>query len=596
MKSYKVVKKYDILIINKNLNRGVDDLSSTIAIGEQDFSKIITYHSFYIDKTNFIKDWWENRDAVTLITRPRRFGKTLTMSMLEHFFSLKYAGRSDLFENLDIWQENEYKKLQGSYPVIFLSFANVKSSDFVTVRKLICQQIVNLYEDYRFLLDDGFLKDESAAYFKRITINMDDSDLSLSLCQLSRYLYKYYNKKVIILLDEYDTPMQEAYTNGYWDKIVHLTQGLFHAAFKTNPYLERGLMTGITRVSKESVFSDLNNLEVITTTSRKYASAFGFTETEVFQALEEYGLLDKKDDVKCWYDGFRFGEFDNIYNPWSVIKFLSEKELAPYWENTSSNKLIGRLIQKSSPHMKQCIEDLVQHKSLCVVIDEQIVFDQLDDNENAVWSLLLASGYLKVTSWKMNHRGKKECVLDIVNFEVSIIFEDLFTEWFSVCSSSYNDFIKAMFMHDLKKMNIFINNVAASTISYFDVGNRISAKSEPERFYHGLVLGLIVDLNDRYTITSNRESGFGRYDVLLEPKNQTDDGIILEFKVADPETEKSMTDTVRVAIKQIIEKRYATVLESKCSKDKIRIYGFAFRGKNVFIDGGYLKDYERLGF
>ena len=281
-------------------------MARTVAIGEQDFGKLIEKNCFYVDKTNFIKEWWESEDTVTLIARPRRFGKTLAMHMLRDFFSIRDAGRGRLFENLAVWQDERYQRLQGTYPVIFLSFAAVKEHRYDTARKKICQMIVNLYSDFYFLLQEGFLDEKEEAFFQRISADMDDADATEALSQLSRYLYKYYGRKTVILLDEYDAPMQEAYMNGYWDEMARFIRSLFHASFKSNPFLERAVLTGVTRVSKESVFSDLNNLKVITATSRKYETAFGFTEDEVFQALEEFGLQDTRDEVKKWYDGFPF--------------------------------------------------------------------------------------------------------------------------------------------------------------------------------------------------------------------------------------------------------------------------------------------------
>ena len=287
-----------------------------IAIGIQDFENIRTGNYFYVDKTHFIKEWWDTGDSVTLITRPRRFGKTLTMSMLETFFSVKYANRSDLFEGLDIWQE-EYRKLQGTYPVINISFASIKEKDYVSTRKSICKIIYNVYLKNTFLLEGGQLPIEMKTQYQSIfsaleSEQADDSIATTALHQLSKFLNIYYGKPVIILLDEYDTPMQEAYVQGYWQDLMYFIRSMFNATFKTNPYLARAIMTGITRVSKESVFSDLNNLNVVTTTSEEYENAFGFTEEEVFKALDEYGLSEKKQDVKKWYDGFVFGTTKDI--------------------------------------------------------------------------------------------------------------------------------------------------------------------------------------------------------------------------------------------------------------------------------------------
>ena len=364
-------------------------MERTVGIGIQSFDKIIENKYFYIDKTDFIREWWENGDDVTLITRPRRFGKTLNMSMTEQFFSIKYAGRSDLFAELSIWRNEAYRRLQGTYPVISLSFANIKETNYKNTRDKICQILTELFRDHNFLLKSEALSDEEKEEFKKISVDMDDVSATLALHCLSKYLYRYYGKKVIILLDEYDTPMQEAYVNGYWEELVSFTRGLFNAAFKTNPWLERGIMTGITRVSKESMFSDLNNLEVVTTTSKKYETAFGFTEQEVFTAMEEYGLSDKKEDVKSWYDGFTFGKTKDIYNPWSIINYLDKKELSIYWANTSSNHLIGKLIREGTPDIKMEMEELLQGKMYHTVLDEQIVFNQLDGDNRAIWQVVI---------------------------------------------------------------------------------------------------------------------------------------------------------------------------------------------------------------
>jgi hypothetical protein len=303
----------------------------TVAIGIQDFGDLIRKGYFYVDKTDFIREWWESGDSVTLITRPRRFGKTLNMSMVEQFFSVDYAGQGELFEGLSIWEHEEYRKIQGTYPVISLSFANVKEKAYDTTSYRIRQLLMKQYEKASFLLDSEALSDTEKIYFKRMLLDMNEKDAPMALYNLSDFLYRYYGKKVIILLDEYDTPMQEAYVDGYWDDLVAFTRSLFNSTFKTNPWLERAIMTGITRVSKESIFSDLNNLEVVTTTSDKYATAFGFTEQEVFAALDECGLGSEKMQVKQWYDGFIFGSHKDIYNPWSILNFLDKKTYRTYW-------------------------------------------------------------------------------------------------------------------------------------------------------------------------------------------------------------------------------------------------------------------------
>ena len=561
----------------------------TVGIGHQDFETIRQRNYFYIDKTHFIREWWKNGDSVTLITRPRRFGKTLSMNMIETFFSIQYKDREDLFEGLKIWEWEDFRKLQGTYPVIFISFADVKETSFSQARKKICSIIKDVYNRYAFLLDGDFLNENEKQDFHNISTDMEDYEVSGSIRALSNRLSRYYGKKVIILLDEYDTPMQEAYVNGYWRELVSFTRSLFNSTFKTNPYLERAIMTGITRVSKESIFSDLNNLEVVTTTSEKYGDCFGFTEEEVFAALDEYGLSDRKQEVKSWYDGFTFGDQADIYNPWSIVNFLDKRRFAPYWANSSSNSLVDKLVREGSKDLKTSFQCLLTGESITAELDEQIVYDQLDNDERAVWSLLLASGYLKVKNLKtyMTDFGdwKQEYQLELTNFEVRLMFRDMVRKWFSSAISVYNDFIKALLLGDIKAMNIYMNRVAMATFSYFDTGKNPSAE-EPERFYHGFVLGLMVDLSDRYILTSNRESGFGRYDVMLEPRNLEDDGIILEFKARDIDDETELRDTVKAALDQIERKRYETALVEKgIPPERIHKYGFAFSGKKVLIGG-----------
>ena len=563
-------------------------MARTIGIGIQDFGEIIKNKCFYVDKTAFVKEWWENMDSVTLITRPRRFGKTLAMSMTEQFFSVKYAGRGDLFEGLFIWQEEKYRALQGTYPVISLSFANIKETNYQNTRGKICQMLTELYASCEFLLEGNTMAEGDRAFFKSVTAGMNDVTATLAIHYLSKYLSAYYGKKVIILLDEYDTPMQEAYVHGYWEELVAFTRSMFNAAFKTNPWLERAIMTGITRVSKESIFSDLNNIEVVTTTSGKYETAFGFTEEEVFESLDEFGMGGEKQRVKWWYDGFIFGETRDIYNPWSILNLLDKGKFTTYWANTSSNSLVGKLLREGSRDVKESFERLMKGEHLWIPIDEQIVYNQLDNNEYAIWSLLVASGYLKILNYERYEEdefiGEPRYELTLTNHEVEIMFKNMVRSWFAKDVSSYNAFIKALLSDDTEAMNEYMNQIAGETFSYFDTGKRASGKAEPERFYHGFALGLMVDLADRYAITSNRESGFGRYDIMLEPKKENLDAILIEFKVFHPRRDNSLEDTVQAALLQIEEKKYAQTLIAKgISEERIRKYGFAFKGKEVLV-------------
>ncbi|MGN0295405.1 MAG: AAA family ATPase [Lachnospiraceae bacterium] len=569
----------------------------TVGIGHQDFGKIITDNIFYVDKTDFIKEWWENQDCVTLITRPRRFGKTLTMSMVEQFFSIKYADGGGIFQGLSIWQHEQLRRLQGTYPVISLSFANVKEQNYRETRRKIGQILVNIYDQYAFLLEADCLTEKEKAFFRSVSMDMGETEATMALNQLSLYLMKYYGKKVIILLDEYDTPMQEAYLQGYWEEAAFFMRSLLNASFKTNPCMERAILTGITRISRESIFSDLNNLEIVTTTSDKYASSFGFTEEEVFDALEEYGLYDTRESVKFWYNGFTFGKISNIYNPWSILNYLEKRRLGAYWANTSSNSLAGRLLQTGSGRLKADFESLLQGQILETEINEQIVFDQLGQDETAVWSLLLAAGYLKIKDYHagMTEYGEWKEVyrLELTDFEVKVMFRSMIRGWFRPAAAEYNDFIQAMLRDDLDGMNAYMNSVALAVFSSFDIGNHPSERAQPERFYHGFVLGLMIELSGRYRITSNRESGYGRYDVMLEPQKMEDDAIVLEFKVFDSRREKSLEETVQRALKQIDSGEYAASLEAAgIAADRIRSYGFAFRGKQVLIGGGRHADYR----
>ena len=567
-------------------------MARTVSIGNQDFEKMIQRNCFYVDKTSFIKEWWENEDEVTLITRPRRFGKTLNMSMLKCFFSNKYADRGELFEGLEIWEDEKYREIQGTYPVIFFSFAKIKQTTYKETIEKIKKIIFDLYQEYAFIGKWDGLTDKEKENFNNISYDMSDVIAQEAIVDLSNYLSRYYGKKVIILLDEYDTPMQEAYVNGYWEELVAFTRSMFNAVFKSNPYLERAIMTGITRVSKESIFSDLNNLVVVTTTSNQYETVFGFTEEEVFNALDEHGISDKKGEVKKWYDGFTFGDKKDIYNPWSIINLLKFKTFKTYWADSSSNGLINSLVQKGSSNIKMMVEKLINGSTINVVIDEQIVFSELDYSEDAVWSLMLASGYLKViSSEELNliRESDNEYELALTNREILFMFRKMILRWFSPAKHETNEFIRALISGDIESMNEYMNDVALNTFSSFDSGKKKSNRKAPENFYHGFVLGLMVDQTENYIITSNRESGYGRYDIMLEPIDKTNEkypGIVIEFKVINPRKENTLEETVAAALKQIEEKNYdAELVKRGVKEENIHHYGFAFRGKEVLIDG-----------
>ena len=604
-------------------------MARVVGIGKQSFEDIRKKDCFYIDKTDFIKDWWESADDVTIITRPHRFGKTLNMDMLKCFFSNQYEGRKELFEGLDIWKDEEYRELQGTYPVIFLSFADIKADNFKDTKNDLVSVINDAYKQHSYLLKSDKLTEAEKNMYEQLDNYANNADINKKIsneivCRaiktLAGMLYKYYGKKVIIILDEYDTPMQEAYMNGYWDELVALTRSLFNSTFKTNPYLERGIMTGITRVSKESIFSDLNNLKVVTTTSREYATSFGFTEKEVFDALDEVNMSNEKAAVKEWYDGFTFGDVKDIYNPWSIINYLQTGKIDSYWTDSSSNGIVNKLIKTGTPDVKEAMAVLISGGVIEKKIDEQIVFDQLDKNEDAIWSLLLASGYLCIESYKEVGRLKRKIYgLKLTNLEVERMFEVMIEQWFGEEKFNYNNFVKSLLNGDIESMNEYMNRVTRGVISYFDTG-KTPSDEEPERlascydcrgvangsslnccsnlyamteksshFYHGLVLGLMVDQVDNYILNSNRESGFGRYDIMLEPIDKNNEklpGIVIEFKVFNPKKEDTLEETVENALRQIKEKDYdAELIKRGVKEENIYHYGFAFKGKEVLIDG-----------
>ena len=556
-------------------------MTREIAIGQQDYAAIIEKNSFYVDKTFFIKDWWNDPTFCTVILRPRRFGKTLTMSMMEYFFSTKHAGRADLFEGLSIWEHEEFRALQGIYPVINITLADIKEKTHegaINEIKLIIQSIFN---SFTYLADSDKLTSIDKKRFEAHIENPAVESLARSLRFLSELLYKHHGKKVLIFLDEYDTPMQEAFSSGYWNEIVEFIKNMFNATFKTNPYLEKSLITGITRVSKESIFSDFNHVSIVSTLSKQYETAIGFTEEEVFAAMDEYGLTEKE-KVKFWYDGFTFGNHSAMYNPWSIINYLKYQDFKPYWANTSSNGLVSLVLRQASPELKMEMERLLDGKSIKTSIDEQLIFDNLTGGGEDVstYSLLLASGYMTGTLL-VNDEDKGEIYnIRITNHETRRMFKSLIKKWFSGRHNQYNRFVRALLAGSLEEMNYYMANVSSNVFSFFDTG--INAA---ENFYHAFTLGLMVELRDRYIITSNRESGFGRYDIMLEPRNKnSDDAIIIEFKVFKEMHEDTLKDTAAAALKQIEEKQYAAVLMEKgISAEKIRKYGFAFKGKEVLI-------------
>ncbi|MBQ7739392.1 MAG: AAA family ATPase [Desulfovibrionaceae bacterium] len=560
-------------------------MSRLAPIGKQNFSNLRENNYFYVDKTLFLKKWWSGGDDVTLITRPRRFGKTLMLDTVRTFFSLEFKDRSDLFEGLEIWKDEEFRNLQGTIPVISLSFADIKEDKPASCVKQIKSILDNLYDDFSFILDRNLFSEREKIQFDSVNISMDDTTAKTALRYLCRLLVRQGYGKPIILLDEYDSPLHEAWLNKYWDELVVFIRGLFNSTFKTNQYLGRGLITGITRVAKESIFSDMNNLKVVSITNDLYSDAFGFTEQEVFTAMDEYGLTNKE-KVKQWYDGFNFGSQKEIYNPWSIVNFLSSKKLDTYWANSSSNDLISDLLSHSDQIVKKQTELLLRDKHIVTKLDEQIDFNRLYIDDGAIWSLLLAAGYVKPVQVDLLD---KKYEIELTNLEAKHILENKISNWFTELRITKNDnFLKMLLTDNLNLMNVLMSEIVESNFSYFDTRGTIkNDRTEAESFYHGFVLGLFIKLKDRYTIISNHESGFGRYDICMYPKNNSDHGIVIEFKSIMPSQEKSLEKTCVNALKQIKEKDYIKdLLLHDVPRSNIYVYGFAFQGKKVLICGG----------
>ncbi|MBO6307786.1 MAG: AAA family ATPase [Oribacterium sp.] len=553
----------------------------TVGLGIQDYEKVIEQNNFYIDKTKFISEWWRSNDDITLITRPRRFGKTLMLSTVEKFFSVRQGNNEELFKGLNVSKDTEMMEECGRWPVLFVSFAGVKAETY----KGALQQFNWLFTEW--IARNNWLKDKMSdkdlGFYKKVSYDMDEKTAGQCLNTFCRWLSEFYGKKIIILIDEYDTPMQEAYVNGYWDELVGFMRNMFSATLKTNPYLGKALLTGITRVSRESLFSDLNNLKIVTVSSDKYADCFGFTEKEVFEALDSYGYSSEKEKVKSWYDGFRFGNTEDIYNPWSIISFLQEGKYEPYWANTSSNSLVSKLVREGDVEIKKSFEELLKGGSVKSEIDEQLVFGEMDGNQKAVWSLLYASGYLKPTG-KADIGGVAEYELKLTNYEVMVSFSILVKRWFENAGHNYSYFVKALLEGNIDDMMDTMSEICEDMISTFDG----SGKAAPENFYHGLVIGLLVELRDRYEIKSNRESGLGRYDVMLRPKDKKDNAVIIEFKSKRrSEKGKTLDELCDMALKQIEDKKYETeLLSAGYDKEKIKKFAFAFEGKELLIKEG----------
>ena len=538
-----------------------------IPIGVDDFKKLIENNAYYIDKTKFIADILDDAAEVKLFTRPRRFGKTLNMSTLKYFFDIQNANENrKLFNGLDI-EKSEYFSEQGKYPVIFISMKGIKATTWEETKKDIALLVLDLFSNFRYLLDD--LNDFDLPRFKKyLPSDIDISELKNSLTFLTKILYQKYEKEVILLIDEYDNPLITAHKYDFYEEALSFFKVFYGEALKTNPYLKMGVMTGIIRVIKAGIFSDLNNLKVYSILNEQYSDFFGFTQSEVKKALKDFNIEYELPDVRSWYDGYKFGNSD-VYNPWSILNFLTDKKLIPYWIDTSDNYLINKTLKNASSDTMEALQKLFSGESVEENIngnsDLSILFD-----EEEIWELFLFSGYLTIDE-KIGEDYENVYALRLPNREVKEFFKQKFIDM-NFGESLFRNTMEALKKNNIDNFEKYLQNIILKSASYYDGKN--------ENFYHGLILGMTLYLDRDYYVNSNRESGLGRYDVIIEPKNKNNRGYILEFKVV--KDEKNLENTAKEAIEQIIDKKYDTSLKEREVKD-ITLIGIASFGKLVKI-------------
>ena len=549
-----------------------------IGIGESDFKRLRIRNNYYIDKTMYIKDIIDNESRVLLVTRPRRFGKTLNMSMLRYYFDIKQKDSKELFKGLKILeQEDKYTSKLGAYPVIYLTLKDAGLMNYEMMIMQLKTIMMELFYEHRELLDGEIAEGERVIFNKILSASATDVDLLNSLKMLSKLMNQYYKKSVILLIDEYDVPLQNAYVEGYYDEAVKFFKTFFGTTFKDNPYLEKTVLTGVSRVAKESIFSGANNFDVYTVLDNEFADDFGITEEEMDKIIKDFNIQEEKEEIKKWYDGYKIGEVEGIYNPWSIINYLNKKVLMPYWVNTSSNDLI-KLVLKNSSTIKEKIERLLKDEEIEVPINLETVIVGIENNENNIWGLMLGTGYLKVV--QVVDLNKRLYRVKFPNYEIKYLFEEIIDDWFrdKVIGNDLESILKDLVTLNMKEFEKKFEVLVKEMFSYMDVGENTA-----ENFYHAFVLGMLVGLKDSYYVNSNRESGFGRYDILLEPKDKDGNSFIMEFKVLEDREEKTIEDTIKNAKKQIEEKGYESNLRERGFRNITKMV-YAFKGKEVKIE------------
>jgi hypothetical protein len=555
--------------------------------GVSDFQTLIKYRSpltneryLYVDKSLFIKEILEDGTPVIIITRPRRFGKTLNLSMLQYFFAVEVERQSTkgIFDNLEISNDPICMEHQGKYPVVFISFKDVKQPNFAFCIEKIGSIIAAVYEKYEKELQSDKMSESDKVYIKAILEQkISQVKLESAIYKLLGFLFKYYNTKPILLIDEYDTPIQEAYLNDYYDQLIPFFRNFLSEPLKDYNLLNRAVLTGILRVSKESLFSGLSNIEIYSILHQKYSNYFGFLEEETNELLVKANMSENLKQTKQWYNGYIFGG-TTIYNPWSIIKFIkSGGDIAPYWINTSGNELIRDLLIESDFKTTEKISQLIAGDTIKETIDEHIVFKDLERNQTAIWSLFLMTGYLKAMKVNMNADGDKECEIAVPNKEIESLYKRIVREWLSGSRGIvwYQDLWSGLTNGKAKEFENSLQEILISMASYYDTGEKTQ-----EIFYQGLMLGIVCGLKDNYEIRANRESGVGRYDLALIPKDPKNFGIVMEFKAINDQL--NLINEAKKALNQIKKLRYDTELRSRGIAN-IYFMGIAFSGKAVKV-------------
>ena len=547
-----------------------------IGIGESDFKGLRIRNNYYIDKTMYIKDIIDNESRVLLVTRPRRFGKTLNMSMLKYYFDCTQKDNKELFKGLKIMeQEEKYTSKLGAYPVIYLTLKDVQDRNYESMLLDMKTAMLNMYKEHMYLLKSDKIFDfEKDRIMDILYCREDENVLKNSVRDLSEYLSRHYNKPVILLVDEYDVPLQNAYVEGYYEEAVKFFKTFYGVTFKDNPYLEKTVLTGVSRVAKESIFSGANNFKVFTVLDNEFADDFGITEEEMDKVIKDFEIQDEKEQIKKWYDGYKIGEVEGIYNPWSILNYLTDRRLMPYWVNTSSNDLI-KLILKNSSSVKEKMERLLKDEAIEVKINLETIIVGIEKNEDNIWGLLLGTGYLKVVETIDIIEGIYKVKLP--NYEIKFLFQQIVDEWFrnKVIGNDLKSILKDLVTLNIKEYEKKFDILVKEMFSYMDVGENTA-----ENFYHAFVLGMMVGLRDSYYVNSNRESGMGRYDIMLEPKDKNGNSFIMEFKVLENKEEKTIEETIENAKKQIEEKGYEQNLKERGFTNITKMV-YAFKGKEV---------------